>query len=129
MEQNLIAQGKRLKEVLMHFKLSQKRFGAEIGYHQGYISELIHGIKPISQRILNIIAKQYNVSIDWLLKGHGPMLDPAKSLLLPDGSHPDSQKMEMMQGVIKLFSYYEKQNAEIQERLEAIERRLNKLEK
>lgn len=73
MDSNLLMQGLRLKQLLEHFRFTQQKFADQTGYKQGHISQIVKGKRAIAQNLLNIIANKYNVSIDWLLKGEGPM--------------------------------------------------------
>lgn len=69
--------GKRIGEVLHHFRLSQQEMADRIGVAPSSISHIIHGTYLPKYPIIAGIAEHFpEVSLRWLLLGEGPMWEP-----------------------------------------------------
>lgn len=68
--------GERLRLIIMHTNLSQKKFAEKIGIQHGYLSSIVNGHKEISGSVIEAIAIHYGhiYNIGWLLSGNGEML-------------------------------------------------------
>lgn len=66
--------GERL--VLARGLLTQAEFGEKIGYPGGAIGKCERGQRAIDPEMLNRIATVYNVNVNWLVSGIGPMHVP-----------------------------------------------------
>lgn len=66
--------GKRIKELLNYFDLSQSAFARAIGTQPQTVSSYINNNMGISSEILLKIKNAYNVNPEWVMHGHGPML-------------------------------------------------------
>lgn len=66
----------RFKEIRLTHKMSQKEFGKKIGIEsRAHISSLESGNRNITDRIINDICREFNVSEDWLRYGKGDMYE------------------------------------------------------
>lgn len=70
----------RLLELRKALKLNQVNFGAKVNLKQTSISELEKGVRPLPDRVIADICREYNVSEQWLREGVGPMFRPKKSI-------------------------------------------------
>lgn len=67
-ERRFIEQRKKLILVrLKKLKLSQSDFGILLGHHKSYISELLNGIRPFSQKDLILIHRLLKISLENLI--------------------------------------------------------------
>jgi transcriptional regulator with XRE-family HTH domain len=63
----------RMKYTREHFNLTQVDFADSMGFQNSYISAIEKGERNISQSVLVILAKVYNISPTWVLLGQGAM--------------------------------------------------------
>ena len=70
----------RLLELRKALKLNQVNFGAKVNLKQTSISELEKGVRPLTDRVVTDICREYNVNEQWLRQGIGPMFRPKKSI-------------------------------------------------
>lgn len=63
----------RIKEVRKKFHLSQTEFAKKLGFSMSYIAQIEIGAKIPSDRTLQDIAREYNISYEWLKTGDGAM--------------------------------------------------------
>lgn len=70
----------RLKNVREFLNISQEKFGRQIGIKsRGHMSSLESGSKPLTDRIINDICREFKVNEDWLRYGIGEMFVPDSS--------------------------------------------------
>ena len=69
----------RLLELRKALKLNQVNFGAKVNLKQTSISELEKGVRPLPDRVIADICREYNVNEQWLRQGIGPMFRPRKT--------------------------------------------------
>lgn len=63
----------RLKELRLSLNLSQEAFGRKLGVGKTAISKLELGENKISEPMIKLICKEFNVSSAWLKDGIGDM--------------------------------------------------------
>jgi len=63
--------GKRIRQVRLAHRLTQKAFAASLGIGQGFLSSLEHGKKVPSDTLLIALTQRYRLNEDWLVKGEG----------------------------------------------------------
>lgn len=69
---NQIEQGSRLKTLISLIGVTQLALSQRLGFTPGYISLVVNGEKPMSQKFLNKLSECYpKVNINWLLRGLG----------------------------------------------------------
>ena len=76
--------GKRLREVRRRLGIGIKTLAKEIGTSPGFISGVETGKNKPSQELTRHLALHYNVSIDWLLTGEGPMFREQRYIEVPE---------------------------------------------
>lgn len=72
--------GQRLKELITALDMKKVRFAEKIKVDQSYITHLINGKGNPSDRIIDDICREFNVSEYWLRNGEGPMFRPPKTI-------------------------------------------------
>jgi transcriptional regulator with XRE-family HTH domain len=65
--------GSRVRKVREELHLLQTDFAAKINMHSSYLSEIETGTRKVGQKIILKIASAYNINLNWLLMGKGPM--------------------------------------------------------
>ena len=69
--------GSRLRKVRESLHLLGTTFAAKIHMHSSYLSEIENGTRKVGQKIILKIASAYNINLNWLLMGKGPMFNEA----------------------------------------------------
>ena len=64
----------RLAQVLAFAGISQAELTRRIGMSQGFVSDVLRGVKRPGPEFLLALRKSFGVSIDWLLTGEGTMV-------------------------------------------------------
>jgi len=96
----------RLEQWMASERLRQKEVAAATGLQAGYLNQIIRGRKRISAGVLLALASNYpRLNINWLLRGSGTML-------------VENVREQVLVSAIS-----------VQDRLEALERRVQALEK
>ena len=98
----------RLKTIRINANMSQDEFGKMIGISRSQISCYEKGLREVTERSLNDICREFNVSKDWLLTGEGEMYiiseqDENLADALAEISLSDNEKLkEIVQKLTKL---------------------------
>lgn len=71
---NVIAIGKRIKEVRKLFRLSQKELAENLGMSSSYLSEIENGIANPGPEFFLKLSNEHNVSMDYLFHGIGNII-------------------------------------------------------
>lgn len=74
----------RLRLLRNALHLSQEEFGKRVGVTKTAISRLESGSNRITDRMLKLISREFNVVIDWLETGRGEMFLPISDDALDD---------------------------------------------
>jgi transcriptional regulator with XRE-family HTH domain len=94
--------GSRVRKIRESLHLLQTDFAAKINMHSSYLSEIETGTRKVGQKIILKIAAAYNVNLNWLLMGKGPMF-------IEDDATQDNLKWEdfgeQVQDMKELFEY------------------------
>ncbi|MBQ8691306.1 MAG: helix-turn-helix transcriptional regulator [Phascolarctobacterium sp.] len=69
----------RLLELRKALGLIQAQFGAKINLSQNSIAALEKGVRPLTDRVVADICREYNVNEQWLREGIGSMFRPKKT--------------------------------------------------
>lgn len=71
------ALGERIKAIRNKLSLTQSQFGEKIGVSRDVINNLEHArAQKVSEPLLKLICKTYNVNYTWLIDGVEPMFFP-----------------------------------------------------
>ena len=72
--------GSRIKQLRTNtFHLSQTYFAAKIDISQAHLSNIENGKDNASNKLLRVIASEFNVNYEWLKYGEGEVLAPGES--------------------------------------------------
>ena len=63
--------GFRIKSLRKQLNLTQKAFASKILVSPSYLSRVENGVEIPNQKLLKLIALEFNVSTEWLEKGDG----------------------------------------------------------
>jgi transcriptional regulator with XRE-family HTH domain len=63
----------RIKEIRTYLKISQREFAKRIYISQSLYGEIELGHRDVKERIIQLIATQFNVNKEWLKTGNGEM--------------------------------------------------------
>ncbi len=77
--------GSRLKEIRQRLKMTQEQLGKKLGVNASAVAKYENGFTFPNVKMLNILASQYNVSMDYLVCGRG-------ILFYEDKDTPDSDR-------------------------------------
>ena len=91
--------GERLKIIRDTLKKSQKDIAIELGLNQSTISQIESGVNSPSFQILWHLMSVYQVSLDWLMTGHGTMRMQNKDLFsfIRKGDSIDNRYIELLE--------------------------------
>ena len=65
--------GERVKELRKDKKLSQGKFGANLGLSRSHICNIEKGTRSLNKQTISQICSVYNINRQWLLEGVGVM--------------------------------------------------------
>ncbi len=65
--------GSRLKEIRQKLKMTQQQLGEKLGINGSAVAKYENGISFPTGKMLNLLASQYNVSMDYLVCGRGTL--------------------------------------------------------
>jgi transcriptional regulator with XRE-family HTH domain len=71
----------RVRELRKALRLTQVEFGRRIAVGQGYLTNIENGQRPVTEKILKLICKEFNVNEDWLRTGEGEMFRVESELI------------------------------------------------
>ena len=77
--------GSRLKEIRQRLKMTQEQLGKKLGVNASAVAKYEYEVTFPNINMLNILASQYNVSMDYLVCGRG-------TLFYEDKDTPDSDR-------------------------------------
>ena len=104
----------RIKEVRNAIGITQAKFAERIAISTSYISELEKGLKDATERILRLIASEFNVSEHWLKTGQGVMFNEDVSANVSEAIGMfKSLDPPFQKGVLKILSALEEINENI----------------
>ena len=69
----LSATGSRVRELLVELGISQSELARRLSLSPGYVSEISRGVKRPGADFFVRLRHELNVSVDWLISGHGSM--------------------------------------------------------
>lgn len=74
----------RIKELRKMLDLSQEDFGEKIRFSRSHVSSLENGARELTDRVINDICREYNVSEDWIRYGTGEMFNQPDTFSLDE---------------------------------------------
>jgi len=131
--------GERVKQVRKSLSISQQRLAESIKVSRSYINDIEGGRAEPSFNFLRALSDVYNVSIDWVATGEGPMFrqQEAKPDQTPEPNVALDPKMTAVIKTVQMMPLEKQQEfiAETQKRAESIKQflemqeRIERLEK
>lgn len=105
--------GKRIFQLRTKLGLSQALFGKEIGIQQSSVSAMENGTGYITAGNLQAIAESYDVNLNWLFMGVGPVLRSEGIHIVDDGAVTPLKSIisELPQGLTSVVTDKELCNA------------------
>jgi transcriptional regulator with XRE-family HTH domain len=73
------AVGKRIKALRETLEISQREFCKLLSLSGGYIAGIEVGLREANDRLVKLIASEFNADKEWLLTGKGEMFDVKKN--------------------------------------------------
>ena len=74
-------QGKRLKEIRQHLKLTQGELGEHLNMSKQYFSKAETDKIVLNNKQLSVLCSEYQVNINYLLTGNGNMFNTASAIV------------------------------------------------
>ncbi len=71
--------GSRIGELVNALGITKVAFAKRISVDQSYVTQLIKGKRSPSERLVESICREFNVSREWLETGEGEMFDVVKA--------------------------------------------------
>lgn len=70
----------RLRLISESLGVSFNKMSKDLGFSQGYLSQMASGVRAINDRVINLLVLTYNVNREWFETGEGEMfLTPTPS--------------------------------------------------
>ena len=66
----------RIKELRKALGLTQQKFADAIGVRQNTVAQYEMGRNPVTDTVITLICREFNVSEEWLRTGEGDMFKP-----------------------------------------------------
>lgn len=70
----------RLLALRKHLNLTQQQFAEKLNLSRGAIATQETNSRPLPERLIADICREFNVSEEWLRNGNGPMFRPIKGI-------------------------------------------------
>jgi len=70
-----MSSNERIKEVRVAMGLTQSSFAKRIAISLSYLTEIEHGNKSVSERVIRLVSSEFNVDDNWIRSGEGSMLN------------------------------------------------------
>ena len=74
----------RIKEIRRKAELTQTQFGERIGLQQNSIARIEAGTRVPSEAVIKAICREFQIRLEWLMHGEGPMNVPTASKMLDE---------------------------------------------
>ncbi len=79
----------RVRKVRKELNLTMEKFGSKLGVTRTAISNIENGNRSVTEQMLRLICKEYNVNEEWLRTGNGNMfaeIDKESQLMIWAGN-------------------------------------------
>lgn len=111
-------QGRRLKELIKHYRITQVVLSQQLGISKSYVSLILSGKEEISRNVLNKLAESFEMlNLDWFIRGRGSMLYDLSAVDMVNESQVEYHAGE---GVLEALL---RQQRALENRINEIERR------
>lgn len=93
----------RLRLISESLGTSFNKMSKDLGFSQGYLSQMASGVRAINDRVINLLVLTYNVNREWFETGEGEMFTtPAPASPPPTTFDLDATVDEFVAVVAKL---------------------------
>ena len=79
-----MTQGERVKEIRTVLSLTLEKFGEKLGVGKTAISKIEKDKVNLSDQMVKLICREYNVNYDWLMDGEGDMFSDLPQTVLDE---------------------------------------------
>ncbi len=79
-----MTQGERVLEIRKTLDLTMDKFGEKLGVQKSAISKIEKGRVNLSDQMVKLICREYNVNYDYLTTGEGEMFDDLPQTVLEE---------------------------------------------
>lgn len=79
-----MTQGERVLEIRKTLNLTMDKFGEKLGVQKSAISKIEKGRVNLSDQMVKLICREYNVNYDYLTTGEGEMFDDLPQTVLEE---------------------------------------------
>lgn len=95
----------RIKQVRKALNLTQDEFGKRLGVTRGAITNIEYNKVEPKQLFVELLCREFHVSIDWLLTGEGPMFEDLPATLVDEMAetyHLDDMDKKIISAFLEL---------------------------
>lgn len=71
-----MTQGERIRELRKALKLTLDRFGERVGVKKSALSQIENGKSGVTDQMIKLICREFDVSETWIRTGEGEMFPP-----------------------------------------------------
>lgn len=79
-----MTQGERVLEIRKALSLTMDKFGEKLGVQKSAISKIEKDRVNLSDQMVKLICREYNVNYDWLMDGEGEMFSDLPQTVLDE---------------------------------------------
>lgn len=79
-----MTQGERVKEVRKALGLTLDKFGEKVGVKKQTVSRIENGVNNVTDQMVLLICREFNVNYDFLMNGEGEMFDDLPQTVLDE---------------------------------------------
>lgn len=108
---------KRLNEIRTYLGLSQEEFGKRLGVGKSAISYLESGKNTLTEQMIKLICKEFNVSYAWLVLGDGTMFSDLDASIMAKIDYIMSGESTTAQKLFKAFAKLDEEDWKVVEKI------------
>jgi len=98
--------GGRLDKIIDYFRMNAKQFAMELNISDGHFSDIRHGNRKLSRKIMQAIYLQFGINKNWLLTGDGEMLSHQWPLRIAEDRPPYGLTARILEYMEKIKTIY-----------------------
>jgi len=106
----------RIKEIRLAVGITQAKFAERTAISTSYISEIENGLKEANERVIRLVAAEFNANEHWLRTGQGSMFNEDISANMSEAMGMfKSLDQRFQSGVLQILAVLTKMNDEIRQ--------------
>ena len=106
----------RIKEVRITVGITQAKFAERTAISTSYISEIENGIKDVNERVVRLVASEFNVNENWLRTGQGNMFNEDASANMSEAMGMfKSLDQRFQEGALKMLAVLTEMNESVKQ--------------